>query len=79
MFCHYLDQALIRFAVSELEGLEKLTSADLEADIPMWRGTRQRKVGVYAYIGELINHKGQIVMLRGNIKRRREQDPGFLK
>jgi len=62
-----------------LEGLEKLTSADLEAEIPLWRGTRQRKVGVYAYIGELINHKGQIAMLRGNIKRRREKDPDFLK
>ncbi|HUS78828.1 MAG TPA: DinB family protein [Patescibacteria group bacterium] len=62
-----------------LEGLGKLTSENLEAEIPLWRGTRKRKEGVYAYIGELINHKGQIAALRGNIKRRREKDPNFLK
>ncbi|UCD44412.1 MAG: DinB family protein [Candidatus Bathyarchaeota archaeon] len=62
-----------------LKGLKKLTSEDLEAEIPLWRGTRKRKVGVYAYIGELINHKGQIAALKGNIKRRREKDPEFLK
>ena len=62
-----------------MEGLGKLTSEDLEAEIPLWRGTRKRKEGVYAYIGELINHKGQIAALKGNIKRRREKDPNFLK
>ncbi len=62
-----------------LEGIGKLSDADLEAEIPMWRGTRQRKVGLYAYIGEVINHKGQIAALRGNITRRREKDADFLK
>ena len=62
-----------------LDGIGKLSDADLEAEIPMWRGTRQRKVGLYAYIGEVINHKGQIAALKGNIKRRREKDPDFLK
>jgi len=62
-----------------LKGLGKLTSEDLEAEIPLWRGTRKRKEGVYAYIGELINHKGQMAALKGNIKRRREKDPEFLK
>ena len=62
-----------------LKGIGKLSDDDLEAEIPMWRGTRQRKVGLYAYIGEVITHKGQIAALKGNIKRRREKDPDFLK
>ena len=62
-----------------LKGIGNLKDADLEAEIPMWRGTRKRKVGLFAYIGEVINHKGQLAALRGNIKRRREKDPDFLK
>lgn len=62
-----------------LEGIGKLSSDDLEAEIPLWRGKRKRKIGLFAYIGELVHHKGQLAMLRGNIKRRREKDTDFLK
>lgn len=61
-----------------LEGLGGLTSAALAEDIPLWGGTKKREFGTFAYIGEIINHKGQIAALRGNIKRRREKDASFL-
>jgi hypothetical protein len=61
-----------------LEGLGGLTSTALAEDIPLWGGTRKREYGIFAYIGEIINHKGQIAALRGIIKRRREKDASFL-
>jgi hypothetical protein len=79
---HALDKMLADIQKGKkvvLKGIGNLKDADLEAEIPMWRGTRKRKVGLFAYIGEVINHKGQIAALRGNIKRRREKDPDFLK
>ena len=63
---------------SVLDGLSNLTDLDLHKEIPMWGGTRQRKLGLFAYLGEIINHKGQVAMLRGNIKRKREKDSNFL-
>ncbi len=64
--------------IAALEMLSGLKDGQLVEEIPLWGGTRQRKVGIFAYLGEIINHKGQIAMLRGNIKRRREKDSGFL-
>jgi hypothetical protein len=61
-----------------LDGLGSLTSAALAEDIPLWGGTRKREYGIFAYLGEIINHKGQIAALRGNIKRRREKNASFL-
>ena len=59
-------------------GLSKLTSEELVEEIPLWGGTRQRQFALNAYLGEIVNHKGQIAMLRGNVKRRREKDEHFL-
>ena len=61
-----------------LESFEGLNSASLAEDIPLWRGTKKREFGIFAYIVEIITHKGQIAALRGNIKRRREKDASFL-
>ena len=61
-----------------LESFEGLKSASLAEDIPLWGGTRKREFGIFAYLGEIINHKGQIAALRGNIKRLREKDASFL-
>jgi uncharacterized damage-inducible protein DinB len=61
-----------------LNEINKLTDEQLEADIPLWGGTRKRKIGLFAYIGELIHHRGQIAFIRGTIKRKREKDPNFL-
>jgi len=52
--------------------LRKLSNDDLEAEIPMWGGTRQRKIGLFAYIGEVIHHKGQLTYVRGTYKRLNE-------
>jgi hypothetical protein len=59
--------------------LGELKDGDLIKEIPLWGGTRKRQEGLFAYIGELVNHKGQIAMLRGNIKRIREKSKDFLK
>ena len=61
-----------------LEGIGKLTSTQMEEEIPLWGGTRKRKTGLFAYLGELVHHNGQIAYLRGTMKRLREKDPGFL-
>ena len=52
--------------------MKKLSDEDLEAEIPMWGGKRQRKVGIFAYIGEVIHHKGQLAYVRGTYKRLNE-------
>lgn len=52
--------------------LKELSNDDLEAEIPMWGGTRQRKTGLFAYIGEVIHHKGQVAYIRGTYKRLNE-------
>ena len=61
------------------EGFNGLESEALYEEIPLWGGTRKRDFALFAYLGEIINHKGQVAALRGNIKRRREKDPDFLK
>ena len=61
-----------------MEGLGKLSSADLEAEIPMWGGTRKRQFGVLMYLSEILHHEGQIIYLKGAIGRRRQTDDHFL-
>ena len=61
-----------------LDGIGKLTDAQLEEEIPLWGGTKKRKIGLFAYIGEIIHHKGQILYIRGTVKRFKAKDPNFL-
>ena len=61
------------------DGFDGLESEALYEEIPLWGGTKKRDFALFAYLGEIINHKGQVAALRGNIKRRREKDPDFLK
>jgi uncharacterized damage-inducible protein DinB len=61
-----------------LDGIGNLTDAQLEEEIPLWGGTKKRKVGLFAYIGEIIHHKGQIAYIRGTVKRFTAKDPNFL-
>jgi uncharacterized damage-inducible protein DinB len=56
-----------------LEEVGKLSNAQLEEEIPLWGGTRKRKIGLFAYIGELIHHRGQIAYIRGTYKRLHEK------
>lgn len=62
-----------------LSGIVNLSEEQLEEEIPLWGGTRIRKIGLFAYIGELFHHRGQIAYIRGTIKRLKERDPEFLK
>ena len=59
-------------ADNALSMLKELSNDDLEAEIPMWGGTRQRKIGLFAYIGEVYHHKGQVAYIRGTFKRLNE-------
>jgi uncharacterized damage-inducible protein DinB len=60
-----------------LDGIAKLTDAQLEEEIPLWGGTKKRKIGLFAYIGEVVHHKGQIAYIRGTVKRLKAADPNF--
>lgn len=62
-----------------LEGVAGLSDADLEEMVPLMAGPYPRKTGLYAYLGEIFHHRGQIAFIRGTIKRLRERDPGFLR
>jgi uncharacterized damage-inducible protein DinB len=52
--------------------MKELSDEDLEEVIPMWGGERPRKVGLFAYIGEVYHHKGQVTYIRGTYKRLKE-------
>lgn len=61
-----------------LKGLGELDPAELEAEIPLWGGTRKREFGLLAYLSEIYHHEGQIAYLRGVIRRRRQTDEHFV-
>ncbi|MFH1178888.1 MAG: DinB family protein [Candidatus Bathyarchaeota archaeon] len=52
--------------------LKELSDDALEAEIPLWGGTQKRKTGLFAYIGEVYHHKGQLAYIRGTYKRLNE-------
>ena len=80
---HYsLDRYMSDLAAGKrtvLDLIEKLTDAQLEEEIPLWGGTKKRKVGLFAYLGEVVHHKGQIAYIRGTVKRFKAKNPNFLK
>jgi len=61
-----------------LISLEKLTSAELDAEIPLWGGKRKRQYGLLLYISEIFRHVGQIAYIRGAISRQKQTDNHFL-
>ena len=78
---HYsIDKYMADLAIGKkmtLDGIEKLTDDQLEEMIPLWGGTKKRKIGLFAYIGEVVHHKGQIAYIRGTVKRLKAKDPNF--
>ena len=62
-----------------LEDVARLSEKQLEKEIPLMTGPYPRKIGLYAYVGELFHHRGQIAFIRGTVKRLRERDHDFLK
>jgi uncharacterized damage-inducible protein DinB len=79
---HYsLDRYMSDLAAGKgtvLNLIGKLTDAQLEEEIPLWGGTKKRKVGLFAYLGEIVHHKGQIAYIRGTVKRFKAKNPNFL-
>ena len=61
-----------------INGLEELTLAELEAEIPLWGGKRKRQYGLLLYFSEIFHHAGQVAYIRGAIKRRKQTDDHFL-
>lgn len=70
---------LVKGRTAVMDGLGKVTPAELDADIPLWGGTRKRRVGLMTYLLEIVHHEGQIAYIRGAIGRRRQTDTHFLK
>jgi hypothetical protein len=69
---HSLEKMMNDIETGKIEvinGIGNLTSVQLEEEIQLWGGTRKRKFGLFAYLGELIHHNGQIAYLRGSYKR----------
>jgi len=79
---HYsLDKYMADLAVGKnmiLDCMGKLTDAQLEEEISLWGSTKKRKIGLFAYLGEIVHHKGQIAYVRGTVKRFKVKDPNFL-
>jgi uncharacterized damage-inducible protein DinB len=62
-----------------IDGVAGLSDEELDEVIQMMSGPYPRKIGLFAYVGELFHHRGQIAFIRGSIKRLRENDPDLLK
>jgi hypothetical protein len=61
-----------------LDGLGKISAADLAADVQSPSGTVKRYDRLMRQISEIVHHEGQIAYIRGAIGRRRQTDNRFL-
>lgn len=61
-----------------MNGLEVSSPKELEAEIPVWGGTRKLQDVVLLYLSEIFHHNGQIAYLRRAIERHRRTDKHFL-
>lgn len=52
-----------------VENLREIGNEAMDEEIPLWGGTRLLKEGLFAYIGEVFHHKGQVAYVRGTYKR----------
>jgi hypothetical protein len=70
------DLAKGRAAV--LEGLGKLSAADLAVEVQSLSGMVKRHDRLMRQLSEIAHHEGQIAYIRGAIGRRRQKDGSFL-
>ena len=70
------DLAKGRAAV--LEGLGKLSAADLAVEVQSLSGMVKRHDRLMRQLSEIVHHAGQIAYIRGAIGRRRQKDGSFL-
>ena len=66
------EQAGERYYGEVIKKLKRLSNEAMEEEIPLWGGTKLRKEGLFAYIGEVYHHKGQVTYIRGTHKRLNE-------
>ena len=55
-----------------IKKLSKVSNEAMDEEIPLWGGKKLRKEGLFAYIGEIYHHRGQITYIRGTYKRLNE-------
>jgi len=61
-----------------LEGLGKLSAADLAVEVQSLSGMVKRYDRLMRQLSEIAHHEGQIAYIRGAIGRRRQKDGSFL-
>ena len=55
-----------------IKKLNKVSNEAMDEEIPLWGGKKLRKEGLFAYIGEIYHHRGQLTYIRGTYKRLNE-------
>ncbi len=73
-----LSADLAKGKAGVLEGLGKLTEADLSVDVQSPSGPVKRFDRLMRQLSEVAHHEGQIAYIRGAITRKRQKDPKFL-
>jgi hypothetical protein len=73
-----LSADLAKGRAAVLEGLGKLTAADLVVEVQSLSGMVKRYDRLMRQLSEIIHHEGQIAYIRGAIGRKRQKDGHFL-
>ena len=73
-----LSADLAKGRAAMLEGLGKLTVADLAAEVQSPSGPVKRYDRLLRQLSEIMHHEGQIAYIRGAIGRKRQKDASFL-
>ncbi len=73
-----LSADLAKGKAGVLEGLGKLTAADLAAEVQSPSGPVKRYDRLLRQLSEVMHHEGQIAYIRGAIGRKRQKDAKFL-
>lgn len=73
-----LSADLAKGRAAVLEGLGKLTAADLAAEVQSPSGPVKRYDRLLRQLSEVMHHEGQIAYIRGAIGRKRQKDAHFL-
>jgi hypothetical protein len=73
-----LSADLAKGRAAVLEGLGKLTTTDLTAEVQSPSGPVKRYDRLMRQLSEIVHHEGQIAYIRGAIGRKRQKDGHFL-
>jgi len=73
-----LSADLAKGRAAVLEGLGKLTAADLVVEVQSLSGMVKRYDRLMRQLSEIMHHEGQIAYIRGAIGRKRQKDGHFL-